>query len=140
MGTFQDNITKHPQRNETNTIQIGRIVDTNDPLQMGRVRVFVPSLDHSSEKIETIPFAIYASPFAGHQQVQSRGAGESKSDGPVAYGLFSVPKVGTEVLVACIDGNPDYRVWFASLYGYGLQEQCLMVVTPSMTKESWMDL
>lgn len=120
MGTFENNLSKQPLRNEINTIQIGRIVDTNDPLQMGRVRVFVPTLDHPSEKIETIPFAMYASPFAGHQQVQARGSGDSKSEGPVAYGMFSIPKVGTEVLVACIDGNPDMRVWFAALYGYGL--------------------
>lgn len=100
------------------TISVGRVVDTNDPMQMGRVRVFIPGLDRNTSNVGEIPFAIYCSPFAGHQQVQSRGPEDNTyTTGPVAYGMFSIPPVGTDVIVAHLNGDPNYRIWFGALYG-----------------------
>ncbi len=100
------------------TISIGRVVDTNDPMQMGRVRAYVAGLDRNTNKVGDIPFAIYCSPFAGHQQVQSRGPEDGVyTTGPVAYGMFAIPKVGTDVLIACVNGDPTIRIWFGALFG-----------------------
>jgi uncharacterized protein (DUF2345 family) len=100
------------------TISVGRVVDTNDPMQMGRVRVYIAGLDGNNITVRDIPFAIYCSPFAGHQQVQSRGPEDGVyTTGPVAYGMFAIPKVGTDVLVAHLNGDPTYRIWFGALYG-----------------------
>lgn len=100
------------------TISVGRVVDTNDPMQMGRVRVYVAGLDRNISNVGDIPFAIYSSPFAGHQQVQSRGPEDDiYTTGPVAYGMFAIPKVGTDVLIAHLNGDPNYRIWFGALYG-----------------------
>ncbi len=107
--------TDHDERKLT--ISVGRVVDTNDPMQMGRVRVYVAGLDRNLANVGDIPFAIYCSPFAGHQQVQSRGPEDTYTTGPVAYGMFAIPKVGTDVLIAHLNGDPNYRIWFGALYG-----------------------
>ncbi len=99
-------------------ISVGRVMDTNDPMQMGRIRVFVPGLDAETSLVGDLPFAIYCSPLAGHQQVQSRGPTDGTyTAGPVAYGMFNIPKVGTDVLIAHLNGDPNFRVWFGALYG-----------------------
>lgn len=105
------------------TISVGRVVDTNDPMQMGRIRVFVAGLDSTTNTVRDIPFAIYCSPFAGHQQVQSRGPEDGVyTTGPVAYGMFAIPKVGTDVLIAHLNGDPTFRIWFGALFGPLLTE------------------
>lgn len=118
-GIIDKMMAQAAEKDETRlVISVGRVMDTNDPNQMGRIRVYIPSLDRNTLLVGDLPFAIYCSPFAGHQQVQSRGPNtQTFTTGPVAYGLFSVPKVGTDVVVAHFDGNPQYRVWFGSLQG-----------------------
>src|SRR5271154_1850695 len=102
-------------------ISIGRVMDTNDPMQMGRIRVYVPGLDAETSLVGDLPFAIYCSPLAGHGQVQSRGPVDGTyTSGPVAYGMFNIPKVGTDVLVLHLNGDPNFRVWFGALYGFML--------------------
>ncbi len=106
------------EKDETKlTISVGRVVDTNDPNQMGRIRVYIPGLDRDTSTVGDIPWAMYSSPFAGHQHVQSRGPSGDFTTGPVAYGMFNIPKVGTDVLIAHLNGNPQYRIWFGALYG-----------------------
>ena len=118
-GAMDDLSSDHDDKRLT--ISVGRIVDTNDPLQMGRVRVFIPGLDRDSLRVIEVPFAIYCSPMAGHQQIQSRGPEDNVyTSGPVAYGLFSIPKVGTDVLVGFLNGDPTLRFWFGALYGISL--------------------
>lgn len=99
-------------------ISVGRVMDTNDPMQIGRVRVYIPGLDADTASVGDVPFAMYCSPLAGHQQVQSRGPEDGVyTPGPVAYGMFNIPKVGTDVVVAFLNGDPTYRIWFGALYG-----------------------
>lgn len=107
------------EKDETRlVISVGRVVDTNDPNQMGRIRVYIPVIDRNTSLVGDLPFAMYCSPFAGHQHVQSRGpTANAYTTGPVAYGFFSVPKVGTDVVIAHLDGNPQYRIWFGALQG-----------------------
>lgn len=103
----------------TDRITVGEVVDTNDPQQMGRLRVRCPALgDKESELIANIPFAIYASPLAGFGDLTKRGPTNSDdgiTGGPVAYGMWNIPKVGAYVLVACIDGDPKHRVWLGCI-------------------------
>lgn len=106
------------EKDETRlVITVGRVMDTNDPNQMGRIRIYIPAIDRETSLVGDLPFAMYCSPFAGHQQVPSRGPTTTYTKGPVAYGLFSVPKVGTDVVVAHLDGNPQYRIWFGAIQG-----------------------
>lgn len=107
------------EKDETRlVISVGRVMDTNDPNQMGRIRVYIPCIDLDTSLVGDLPFAMYCSPFGGHQHVQSRGPTTTAyTTGPVAYGFFSIPKVGTDVVVAHLDGNPQYRIWFGALQG-----------------------
>lgn len=98
-------------------ITIGTVVDTNDPQEMGRVRIVCPKWGDSwSSKVEDLPWALYASPFAGQTQLETRGPGIQTSTGGISYGLWAIPKVGTQVLVCCIDGNPMTRAYLSCLY------------------------
>lgn len=104
-------------KNLNQGITIGEVIDTNDPQQMGRLRVYCPALgDSDSSPITNIPWAMYAAPFAGANDIGQRGRGQDTTKGPVAYGMWNIPKVGSYVLLACIDGNPQYRFWFAAIY------------------------
>lgn len=104
------------------TFSVGRVMDTNDPLQMGRVRVYVPGLDHPTTEVGEIPWSLYCSPFAGHTQVLPRGPEDNYTTGPVAYGMFAIPKVGTDVIVGTVNGDPNIRVWFGAIYGMYLSD------------------
>lgn len=98
-------------------ITLGTVVDTNDPQQMGRIRIVCPQWgDTMRTPVEDLPWAIYMTPFGGHVQVGTRGPGIQESQGHVAYGMWAVPKVGTLVAVVCVDGNPSTRMYVGSVY------------------------
>lgn len=98
-------------------ITVGTLVDTDDPQQMGRIKVFCAAFgDSYDDLLENLPWAIYGSPFGGAVNYHERGAENDISDGQVSYGIWAIPKVGASVLVMCIDGNPDYRVWLGCIY------------------------
>jgi hypothetical protein len=97
-------------------ITIGEVIDTNDPQQMGRVRAVCPALgDIKNQARKNTPWAMYGSPFAGVNQLTKRGREETESEGPVAYGMWAIPKIGSFVLIMCIDGDPNHRVWLGCL-------------------------
>ncbi len=98
----------------------GTVVDTNDPQQNGRLRIMCPAMgDTPDKKVETIPWALYVSPLAGSTHVGPRGPDDDPTKngtaGPVAYGMWNIPKVGALAIVACIDGDPNYRIWLGCL-------------------------
>ncbi len=98
-------------------ITIGEVVDTNDPQQMGRIRVACPLFSEAQDcAIETIPWAMCMSPLAGTSVAPTRGRGDDSTPGEVAYGMFNIPKVGSHVLIATIDGDPRFRVWLGCLF------------------------
>lgn len=102
-------------------ITVGRVVDTNDPHQMGRLRVLCPAFgDSDRQTLSSIAWAMYASPFAGATNASLRGRSDNQTTGPVAYGMWNIPKVGSYVLVGCIDGDPSSRFWFAAIYPHFL--------------------
>lgn len=95
-------------------IMEGQVVDTSDPDQMGRVRVWIPALDGETYQIEQLPWADYASPFAGFTVDFPGGGGNIENKSHAAYGFWAIPKVGATVLVFCLNGNPAFRCYFAS--------------------------
>lgn len=106
-----------PSRTTHDSVTIGTVVDTNDPQQMGRVRVICAQWgDTWSDIVEDVPWAVYVTPFGGQQQVGTRGPGIQESSGGIAYGIWAVPKVGAQVLVLCIDGDPGSRAYFGCVY------------------------
>lgn len=102
---------------EQQGITIGTVVDTNDPQEQGRFRVVCPKWGDSwNTRVEDLPWVMYASPFAGQTELDARGPGLQTSSGGIAYGMWAIPRVGTQVLVMCIDGNPMNRVYVGSLF------------------------
>lgn len=96
-------------------ITLGVVIDTDDPLQMGRLKIFCGTLNDDPKQLPYVPWAVYGSPFAGNVNNDSytRGSGESKpeSSGGLHYGFWGIPELGAHVLVACIDGDYRRRVW-----------------------------
>lgn len=106
-----------PSRTTHDSVTIGTVVDTNDPQQMGRVRVVCPQWGDSwSDIVEDVPWAVYVTPFGGQQQVGTRGPGIQDSTGGIAYGMWAIPKVGAQVLVLCVDGDSSSRAYFGCIY------------------------
>lgn len=95
----------------------GIVKDTDDPQQNGRIKIWCPALDGEDFNIDTIPWAEYASPFGGVTQDFNAGRNKTKSQGPVSYGFWALPKVGAQVLVFLLNGDPNRRFYFASVFG-----------------------
>jgi len=98
-------------------ITIGEVVDTNDPQQMGRVRVLCHAMGDNTEALmKNIPWATAMSPLGGITETTERGRDGQTSEGPIAYGMWNIPKVGSHVLIACIDGDPRFRIWMGCVH------------------------
>lgn len=95
-------------------IMEGQVVATDDPEQMGRVKVWVPALDGERYNIDSLPWTNYASPFFGFTTAYPAGSAESKNEAQAAYGFWAIPKIGSVVLVFCLNANPDQRYYFAA--------------------------
>lgn len=95
----------------------GIVKDTDDPQQNGRVKVWCPALDGEDFDATLLPWAEYASPLAGTTNDYATGRNSTKSEGPVAYGFWAIPKVGSQVLVFLLNGDPNRRVYFAGMFG-----------------------
>lgn len=103
---------------ELQGLTIGEVVDTNDPQQMGRIRVACPILSElGDDPIDSIPWAMYMSPLAGTAVSPTRGRDETTTPGEIAYGMFNVPKVGSNVIIAFIDNDPRFRIWLGCVFG-----------------------
>jgi phage gp45-like len=106
-----------PQQPFNTGITQGVVVDTADPMQSGRLRVQCPAFgDRDDIALADIPWAEYVSPFGGNVQVGTRGPNDSPVRGPTSYGMWAIPKVGAQVLVMCLDGNPSHRLWLGCVY------------------------
>lgn len=98
-------------------LTMGVVVDNDDPLQMGRLRVFCPAHSHDPSKIHLIPWCVYISPFGGviNNSKYERGGGKTSS-GAIAYGMWAIPELGANVLVGCIDGDLRRPFWIGAVY------------------------
>lgn len=98
-------------------MSLGVVIDTDDPLQMGRLKVFCPSYNDDPKQLQYIPWSIYASPFAGHidnsSYARGNDNGPAESSGATHYGFWAIPEMGAHVIIGCIDGDFRRRFWFA---------------------------
>lgn len=121
---FQSRSVQVSQSIQTDSITLGTVIATNDPQQMGRIKVLCPALgDDPDDDIGTnLPWATYVSPIGGMVNANfKRGANEgAATKGPMAYGMWGIPKIGTTVLICCIDGDPYYRVWMGAVFDQGV--------------------
>lgn len=95
-------------------INEGQVVKTDDPDQMGRVKIWVPALDGENFEIESLPWAEYAPVIFGFTVDYTAGNGSMTTDSHSSYGMWSIPKIGASVFVFCVGGDPTRRAYFAS--------------------------
>lgn len=95
----------------------GVVVSGDDPLEMGRIRVYCEALRDDPRNPESIPWAVYCSPFFGtiNDVTARRGPTGDTTEGAVSYGMAGVPEIGSEVLLFQINGDPNARVWIGSI-------------------------
>jgi uncharacterized protein involved in type VI secretion and phage assembly len=74
----------------------GTVVNNIDPLQLGRIQVFVPDVGSVLPSTWALPCV----PVAGKLS-----------------GTFVVPQVGAGVWVEFEQGNPDYPIWVGGFWG-----------------------
>ena len=100
-------------------LSVGLVVDADDPLQQGRLRVFCPAYNDNPKKILHLPWCAYVSPMGGsvNNTAYARGhiPGNESSTGSIHYGFWSIPEVGSHVLVGCINGDARRRFWLGCL-------------------------
>jgi hypothetical protein len=94
----------------------GVVVDTNDPQQMGRVKIWVPALDGDMYNIADLPWATYVSPMAGQTRDYPAGPNGAVTSGLVSYGFWAVPKAGALVVVGLLYNDPNRRVYMGSFF------------------------
>ena len=94
----------------------GVVIDTSDPQQMGRVKVWCPAIDGDGWKAESLPWATYVSPLAGQTVDYPAGPGGENAPGPASYGFWAVPKVGSAVVIGFMYGNRNQRFYLGSYF------------------------
>lgn len=119
---------KQPQNATLPSIMIGEVVNNNDPQQMGRLQVHIAS--HSTERnlstdLSYYPWVSYGAPFGGIDTGVLKGPGNpdstypeygDRNSGPVAYGMWAIPKVGARVLICAVDNDPNQLYWIGCVY------------------------
>lgn len=103
-------------------VTTGIVVDTNDPMEIGRVRVCCPAWgddpNPSTMSVDHLPWAKVASPFGGFVDQGFRANGEEIS-GEVSYGMHSSTKVGAEAVVVQLNGDASARLVLGFTRGKG---------------------
>lgn len=91
-------------------------MDTSDPMQMGRCKIWCPSLDGERYTLDNLPWAEYATPMAGVTNNFPRGRELMAGHGSVSYGFWSPPKLNSIVYVFLLNGDSNRRVFFAGKF------------------------
>lgn len=89
-------------------LYIGIVEYTNDPAQLGRIKVRVPNINGLENiNTENLPWATPCFPFGG---------------GP-GFGSIMIPPEGATVYVSFLHGNPHNPVYIGTFYGNPSDEQ-----------------
>jgi Type VI secretion system/phage-baseplate injector OB domain len=94
----------------------GVVVDTNDPQQDGRIRVWCPGIDGDSYVVDNLPWAKYVSQLAGQTRDYPAGSRSAETQGLMSYGFWAVPKVGATVVVGLLYNNKNKRFYLGSFF------------------------
>lgn len=97
-------------------LTVGIVKNNADPMQHGRLQIYVPAYDAIDFEVQDLPWASYVSPFGGATANFKVGREQEEVPGISAYGFWAVPKNSAQVLVGCIDGNPEARFWVGCMY------------------------
>ena len=97
----------------------GIVLETSDPQQMGRVKVWCPAIDGDLRyvNIENLPWAIYLSPLAGQTRDYPGGSSGAPTAGLASYGFWAIPKLGAQVIIALLYGDTNRRFYLGSYFG-----------------------
>lgn len=105
--------------NFAQSLTLGLVVNTDDPLEEGRLQIFCPALNDSPKKLQHLPWCAYVTPYGGsvNNKNFTRGTGDGTptSDGAIHYGFWGVADLGAHVLVGCIDSDPRRRFWIGCI-------------------------
>lgn len=93
----------------------GIVVDTADPQEMGRMKVWCPAIDGDRVNVDVLPWVIYVTPLGGQAHGYPAGNG-GKSTGPVSYGFWAIPKCGAQVLIGFMYNDYNQRIYMGSLF------------------------
>jgi len=96
-------------------ITMGVVEDVSDAYQMGRIKVRCVAWLDARSPTEDLPSVRLCSPYYGYKSNVSRGVNGDISSGPIAYGQWHVPEVGSQVLVTLIDNDPTQRVYLGNV-------------------------
>jgi phage gp45-like len=94
----------------------GQVIFTDDPDQMGRVKVWIPAIDGDSFDGDMLPWAEYASPLAGFTVEFPAGGENVENSSHTSYGFWAIPKMGATVLCFFLGGDSRRRYYFASTF------------------------
>lgn len=94
----------------------GIVIDTSDPQEMGRMKVWCPAIDGDNAVVENLPWVKYISPLAGQAEGYLAGGSASASTGPVSYGFWAIPKVGARVVIGFLYGDSNLRMYMGSFF------------------------
>lgn len=97
-------------------LTIGIVKNNADPMQHGRLQVYVPAYDAIDYKVQDLPWCNYVTPFGGVTADFKVGPEREALPGISAYGFWAIPKNSAQVLVGCIDGNPENRFWMGCIF------------------------
>lgn len=103
--------------NPYTVVSTGLIVDTNDPQGRGRIKVYCQAYgDLPGTPYENLPWCNYITPFGGMISTNiNRGPDDSPTEGSTSYGMWALPKVGSEAVIMCLNGDPASRVFFGCM-------------------------
>lgn len=124
-----------PEQNKNFGMVLGIVRDNDDPQQMGRLKVYIPSIDSKFYKTEDLPWCIYVTPFGGVIRDMKVGREETEVSNISTYGMWSVPKNGAQVLCGFIEGNTQMRFWMGCVYPAELNRSLPQALNDPDTKE-----
>lgn len=117
--TMQRSMFEHgaPASKQTDFVTVGVVVSTSDPQESGRIKVVCSQWgDTFDTPLDSLPWVTYISPVGGDVSAGTRGPGIQSTVGRVPYGFWAIPRVGSQVVVLCIDGDPTMRAYFGSVF------------------------
>lgn len=97
-------------------ITVGEVVSVEDDNEMGRIKVFCPTLDAQECTHDDLPWCNYATPFGGSISDLVSGPNKKKRNGPKAFGWWSPPKRGTSVIILSLNSDPNIRYYCLSIF------------------------